>query len=230
MSGPAKPALLILAGGKGTRLATLDSTRPKPMVLVAGKPFLHWLVDFYRRQGYRDFIFSTGHLAEVVESYDWDARFPGATFASVRETTPLGPGGAVRMIFEKCQLDAAWVLNGDTLLPQPLPAVDPRHEAIYSVLEKDQLFDATPNLVVEGELVVAERAGGHYFDGGAVYVTNRAVARYQGPVPCSIHGLLKPAMDARRVGFGVVPGTCYDIGTPERYKRFESFIKDFSKC
>ena len=225
MNGPSEITLVILAGGKGMRLKELEPNRPKPMILVKGKPFLHWLVQHYVTLGFRKFILSTCHMAEIIENYEWSGFFPEATFSFERETTPLGTGGAVRAIFSKWQsLSGAWIINGDTLLPQPLPAFPDNLEALYTVLAPDQLFDATPNLVADGNFIVAEQANGHYFDAGALYMTRRAINRYKGKVPCSTHALLAPAMELKHVGYRLVPGTCYDIGTPERYKRFEKFL------
>ncbi len=226
MSGLPNVTLVLLAGGKGTRLQSFEPNRPKPMVLVKGKPFLHWLVQHYIDLGFRQFILSTCHMAEMIESYEWSRLFPGAEFTFERETTPLGTGGAVRAIFLKRGLTEAWVINGDTLLPQPLPSVAPQLEALYTVLDRNQLFDATPNLVVEGSFIVAESTNGQYFDAGALYMTRKAVDRYEGRLPCSTHQLLAPAMQCKQVGYSLVPGTCYDIGTPERYKRFEKYLEE----
>jgi NDP-sugar pyrophosphorylase family protein len=225
MAGNADTALIVLAGGKGTRIASLDPSRPKPMLLTGGKPFLHWLVRHYRRFGYSRFVLSTCHLADVIESYPWKESFPGAAFECVRESAPLGTGGAIRQIFEKLGLEQAWVINGDTLLTAPLPTPPSGVEALYTVMREEQLFDAKPNLRgKDGKIIIAAEndAAGHFFDAGAVFLTKNAVDRYSGRVPCSLHELLRPAVESGRVGYAEVPGTCYDIGTPERLRRFET--------
>src|SRR5512141_1989233 len=109
---------VVLAGGFGTSVAHLLAGIPKPMVPVAGRPFLEWVVRYLARQGVGKVILSTGHLAEVVE-----AHFPGQPVARVvtrcvPETRPLGTAGgflnAVRVSNEKPE---AWlVLNGDSLV------------------------------------------------------------------------------------------------------------------
>ena len=224
MNGQAKTPLLILAGGQGTRLRTLEPHRPKPMIVVGGKPFLHWLIAHYERLGHRDFILSTGYKAEVIEEHPWSKDFLDCSFRFSRELTPLGTGGAVKAIFAELKLSKAWVINGDTLLPQPLPSVKPGIEALYSVLEENKLFDATPNLHVKDEHITDEGPQGRYFDAGATFLTQKALDRYRGGVPCSLHQVLKSAMEAGQVGYAVMPGTCYDIGTPERFKRFEQYL------
>ncbi len=66
-----RPTLVILAGGKGTRLGKLTKNTPKPMVNVCGKPFLYWLIRNYRKQGFRRIIISTGYKEKVIQQYPW---------------------------------------------------------------------------------------------------------------------------------------------------------------
>jgi D-glycero-alpha-D-manno-heptose 1-phosphate guanylyltransferase len=221
--------ILLLAGGLGKRLRALEPNLPKPMVEVGGRPFLHWLIDYYVRLDFDDFIVSTGYRAEAIEMYAWARAFPGSRFRFHRETSPLGPGGAVQAIFKSYpEHDAAWVVNADTLLPSPLPEPRARFDAQYTVLEASEVFDATPNIEVLDSIVVGiPRPGSHtYFDAGAIYMSRRAVALYEGGIPCDVHALLAPAVARGKVSAMVLPGTCYDIGTPERYKRFEDYLKN----
>jgi hypothetical protein len=163
-------------------------------------------------------------LAEIVEDYGWAKEFPGANFRFAREKTPLGTGGAVQAIFRQYSLKNAWVINGDTLLPQSLPEPSSGCRGFYAVLEPDAIFDATPNVKVEGSLVRAVESNGQYFDAGAVYLTAEALNDSSCALPFSIHELLKPSMQKGLVTYARLPGTCYDIGTPERYRRFENHL------
>lgn len=232
MSVPAseKIPLIFLAGGFGTRLRSVSTDVPKPMVTVSEKPFLHWLVQSYYDQGFRDFIFSTGYKAEVIESYAWAQFFPKAQVRFYREETPLGTGGAVAAIFKHFHLTRAWVINGDTLLEEPLPTLDTlplnKFGAIYMALQPKAVFDAVPNLKVEGQAVVGESAPADYLDAGALFVDEKALdLKGVGKPPFSIHALLNMAMNQRKVGYWVLNGTCYDMGTPERLKRLEGYLR-----
>jgi NDP-sugar pyrophosphorylase family protein len=221
---PAIPAL-ILAGGLGTRLRAVDPTRPKPMVLIHGKPFLHWLVLHLARAGFCEFIFSTGYKAEQIQNYQWSNHFKNLKFSFVEESEPLGTGGATKTVFEKYPaMGAAWVINGDTLLTDPMPPREMKDHAHYSALTESQIFDASPNLVTEGENVIAVKDGGDYFDGGQVFVSRVAVEKSKVQSPCSLHKLLEESFVQRQVGYTLIKGTCYDIGTPERLSRFEKYL------
>ncbi len=63
---------VILAGGRGTRLRPLTDSRPKPMIEIAGKPFLEHLVELLRGQGFTRFLMLLGYLPEVVQDYFGD--------------------------------------------------------------------------------------------------------------------------------------------------------------
>ncbi|MBX7169146.1 MAG: glucose-1-phosphate cytidylyltransferase [Pirellulales bacterium] len=60
---------IILAGGRGTRLAEETATRPKPMVEIGGKPILWHLLHIYAAHGFRDFLVACGYQGEVIKEY-----------------------------------------------------------------------------------------------------------------------------------------------------------------
>jgi len=61
--------VVILAGGKGTRLAEETSTRPKPMVEIGGRPILWHLMKFYAAHGHKDFLVACGYKGEFIKQY-----------------------------------------------------------------------------------------------------------------------------------------------------------------
>ncbi len=217
-----------MAGGLGTRLRSVDSERPKPMVDVLDKPFLHWLILSLQRVGFDHIVFSIGYKAAYVQNYSWSKLFPNLKFEFLKEEVPLGTGGAVRNVFSiQKKLNSAWVINGDTLLENPSPPFRPSDDdVLYTALNPREVYDAQSNLVASGKRVVEVREGaGTIFDGGQVFVTRHAVESYGGVIPCSFHQLVERSFKEGRVGFIETPGTCFDIGTPERLKRFENYLK-----
>jgi glucose-1-phosphate cytidylyltransferase len=61
--------VLILAGGKGTRLAEETTTRPKPMVEIGGKPILWHIMKIYASHGFKDFLIACGYKGEMIKEY-----------------------------------------------------------------------------------------------------------------------------------------------------------------
>jgi glucose-1-phosphate cytidylyltransferase len=60
---------IILAGGLGTRISEETTDKPKPMVLIAGKPMLWHIMSIFAKQGFNEFILATGYKSEVIESW-----------------------------------------------------------------------------------------------------------------------------------------------------------------
>ena len=61
--------VIILAGGLGTRISEETADKPKPMVLIAGKPMLWHIMSIFAKQGFNEFVLATGYKSEVIESW-----------------------------------------------------------------------------------------------------------------------------------------------------------------
>ena len=114
---------IVLAGGFGTRLKQLVPDLPKPMALVAGRPFLEILLSSLERKGFRRVVLSLGYMAEKIVRYFGD-RFHNMALVYEIEKTPLGTGGAVRQALERCLSDHVYVFNGDTYLDLEVDQVE----------------------------------------------------------------------------------------------------------
>lgn len=93
----ASPLPIILCGGLGTRLGALTGGLPKPMVPVAGRPFLEYFVRQLAGQGFREILLLVGHRAEAIESHFGDGSAFGLRVRYSRELEPLGTGGALKL-------------------------------------------------------------------------------------------------------------------------------------
>ena len=101
----------ILVGGLGTRLGALTSGTPKPMLPVAGVPFLRRLVDEVARFGFDEIVLLAGYRADAVRAHFATARC-AARVRVVVEAQPLGTGGALRVAAR--ELAPSFLLsNGD---------------------------------------------------------------------------------------------------------------------
>jgi len=110
------PAIL-LVGGKGTRLQSVVSSKPKPLADVGGNPFLELLVMQLRNQGIQRLIMSTGYLAEQIEEAFGDGRRWGVEIRYSKEAQPLGTAGAVRFAEAFLERSSEFlVLNGDSFI------------------------------------------------------------------------------------------------------------------
>ena len=105
---------VIMAGGKGTRIASVNSEVPKPMIPILGKPILEYQIDCLRHQGYEDIILVVGHLGHVVKDYFGDGSAFGVKIEYVTETEPLGTAGALFLLKDRLGEDFL-LLCGDII-------------------------------------------------------------------------------------------------------------------
>lgn len=87
--------VVIIAGGQGTRIASVNSEIPKAMIPVNGKPVLEYQVELAKRYGFTDFIFVIGYLGEVIKDYFGNGAKWGVTITYYIEQYPLGTAGAM---------------------------------------------------------------------------------------------------------------------------------------
>src|SRR4051795_7712020 len=119
---------LVLAGGEGTRLRPLTRTTPKPILALAGRPFLSFMLDWLRRHGVDDVILSCGFRSDDVRRVLGDI-YNGMRLRYVVEEEPLGTAGPVRLAYDEGLLDERFlVLNGDVLTDMDLDAELEQHE------------------------------------------------------------------------------------------------------
>lgn len=105
---------VIMAGGRGTRIASVRSDIPKPMIPVLGKPILSYGIDVLKRQGITDITLVIGYLGDAISDYYGDGSAYGVRISYVRETTPLGTAGGLYYLRGEVG-DDFLLLNGDII-------------------------------------------------------------------------------------------------------------------
>ena len=96
---------VIMAGGKGTRLASVTRNIPKPMVPIQGKPLLEYQVENLRESGVDRILIIVGYLGDVIRSHFGDGSRFGVSITYFSEETPLGTAGALRLVKEQLEED-----------------------------------------------------------------------------------------------------------------------------
>jgi mannose-1-phosphate guanylyltransferase len=219
---------LVLAGGEGTRLRPLTLTTPKPVMPLAGRPFLTFMLDWARSHGVDEAILSLGFMADAVHEVLGDIH-GGMRLRYVREDAPLGTAGPVRLAADEGLLDDRFlVLNGDVLTDMDLTAELRQHEATgakatlaLTEVEDVSSYGVVPtndDLEVEAFLEKSDRPAPTNRINAGAYVLERAVVELIPPgCPVSFEREIFPKL----VGDGLygwhADGYWIDIGTPDRY-------------
>lgn len=103
-----------MAGGKGTRISSVASDIPKPMIKIEGKPVLEREIECLRNQGYTELIITVSHLANHIINYFGDGSKFGIHIEYFIEETPLGNAGALFKLRDKLDGDFL-LLNADSI-------------------------------------------------------------------------------------------------------------------
>jgi mannose-1-phosphate guanylyltransferase len=124
---PSAVDAVVLVGGQGTRLRPLTLSAPKPMLPIAGLPFLTHLLSRIAEAGIEHVVLGTSYKANVFESEFGDGSKLGLQIEYVTETEPLGTGGAIANVAHKLRHDTTMVFNGDVLSGMDLPELLDTH-------------------------------------------------------------------------------------------------------
>ncbi len=220
---------LILAGGEGTRLRPLTSTIPKPVVPLANRPHMAFMIDWLRRHGVDDVILSCGFMADGVREVLGEGEELGVSLRYVDEPTPLGTGGALRYAGDV--LDHRFLmLNGDVLCDFDLSAQLAQHEqsgatatlALYPVDDPSAygLVHRNDDGSVREflEKPSSDQSDSNLINAGA-YVLERSILDDMAPPGTNIS--IERDVFPKLVGHGLYgfigEGYWLDIGTPDRY-------------
>ncbi|EME71554.1 nucleotidyltransferase [Paramagnetospirillum caucaseum] len=227
---------IVLAGGRGTRIAGLYPDIPKPMIPAAGQPFLHWVTEWLLRRGITDMVLSVGHMAGIVE--DWAAARQAALagrarLSCVREVRPLGTGGAVIACLDFCR-DWVLVMNGDSLLDAGIGPLFHRVRdggldgAVIGVEVADAARFGSLEVGGDGLLrgFTEKRPGAGLINGG-VYIFRKSIFdKFARNKMMSMETDIFPALlaDGASMAVDVCSGSFLDIGTPDSVVLADDFV------
>lgn len=240
---------IVLAGGLGSRLRPLVADRPKPMALVAGRPFLEYQFDYLHSQGIRHIVVSVGYMKDNIIAH-FGSHYRDIAIDYAIEQQPLGTGGGLILALQYCNNTRTLLaLNGDTWFPLPVAAFAQAQagaQADFAMalrLIPEQATQQTANPSRYGGIVLDDNQrivnfsssnaqGGRYINGGSYLLaapTQQAwQARYTAcrTTPLSLEkDLIEQELGQSLSGFGWVTETDFiDIGLPEDYRRAAGVI------
>ena len=204
----------ILCGGLGTRLGALTRDLPKPMIEMAGRPYLEYVVDSF--PGF-EIVLLTGHRSEVIERHFGDR----VEYSHERE--PIGTGGALRQAFPLLG-DRFLVTYGDVLRRFDYDRFVREHDepalAVYERL-------SVGNTEIDGDRVIRfdKRAPElPYIDAGFSLMDASVfdLLPERGSYEESVFPVLA---GQRRLAANVVDHDFFDIGTPEELARTRAALE-----
>lgn len=230
---------VILAGGFGTRLAHIVKDVPKPMAPISGKPFLEYIIETLEKRGVDNFVVLTGYKAELIEEF-----FTGkANSICVRESSPLGTGGALLNAFEYLQ-DEFFVINGDTFFDIDFSLLkdfskdkscvialrfseDIKRYGFVKINDDFLVQNFTEKGMLPNDMVDG------YINGGIYYFKKEILRSFHKNFKkdfISIETDIFPELIQSKALYALPLGGCFiDIGIPEDYSRAQFLIPQWIK-
>ena len=225
---------VILLGGLGSRLGGLTKNIPKPLLPVAERPFIDFLISEAGRRGFRKVLLLAGHLPQVVIDYVKTGSFEGRFGLRVElsiEPSPLGTGGA--LIHAMPLLDEGFLLlNGDTWFDfnwrDLVYRARSAHAKAALALRSIENPDRYETIELSGSVVssILPRhaiSGSGFINGGVYYLTKDALQGFS--APSSLESLIFPAIQQNKgLHAFAYEGFFIDIGIPESYEMAQRLV------
>jgi NDP-sugar pyrophosphorylase family protein len=217
---------IILAGGKGTRLAPYTTVLPKPLMPVGEMPILEIVIRQLERHGFGDLTLAVGYLAELLMAYCGDGSKFGVKLDYSREEQPLGTAGPIASV---PNLNETFlVMNGDLLTTIDYSAMLKYHRergalATIACYQRDVKIDLGV-IDVDSDNWVSnyiEKPTYHYAVSMGIYIFEPAILNY---IPSNQHldlpqlvlNLIKAEKKVNVFNFN---GYWLDIGRHDDYER-----------
>jgi histidinol-phosphate phosphatase family domain/HAD-superfamily hydrolase, subfamily IIIA len=145
--------IVIMAGGKGTRIAEVNAQIPKPMIPINNKPILEYQLEALKTQGYTDIILVIGHLGHVIKEYFGDGSKMGTRIEYITEDQPLGTAGALYYLKDSLKEDFL-LLNGDIIFDVDINRFynyHVKHNAVATILTHPNAHPYDSGIIIADE-------------------------------------------------------------------------------
>jgi NDP-sugar pyrophosphorylase family protein len=232
--------VVLLVGGKGTRLLPVLQSTPKPLARVGDTAFLELLVRQLRSQGFRRLVMCTGHLASQIEERFGDGHTWDVAIEYSEELRPLGTAGAVKFAERYLVQESDFlVMNGDSFMEidfREFIRFHREHGGLISIAVR-RVPDASRFGTVEVDALnrvigFREKMGipAPGIINAGVYLFNRAILSHIPDGPASLEKDVFPRLLEHGVYALEQHGMFIDIGTPEDYARAQELYLSLAEA
>lgn len=224
---------VILAGGRGTRLAPYTTVLPKPLMPVGDMPILELLLRQLAKAGVTKATLAVGHLASILMAYFGDGKRFGIDLEYSLEESPMGTAGPLRLVSGLD--DTFMVMNGDLLTDIDFNSMIEVHRqngaaATVGLYERDVRIDLGVIHTDDAGRVLEyiEKPVYHYQVSMGIYVLDpRVLAHLPSEGPFDLPDLVRALIGAGETVVGYEHrGYWLDIGRPDDYQRAQEDFPD----
>ena len=230
---PVNSPVIIMAGGKGSRLYPITENCPKPMLQVGGKPMLELIINNYVSNGFKKFYISVNYMKDKIINYFGDGKKLNIEIEYLIEEKPLGTAGSLSLL-PKTIDDTFIVINGDVITQlNPLDllnfhesqnadgtlcAVETEFNFPYGVLE-------TNGINLEG---IKEKPSYKNLINAGIYVLNPKLISFieKGKYLDMPDLFIKAKLNKKKMIVYPIHEYWIDVGLPDKFKKVQLDIEN----
>ena len=220
--------LVILAGGKGSRIKSLLKKKPKPMAIFNKKPFLEYIIQSYSKYHFKNIFVLAGYKSGEIFSKFENKHYNCTSITWLKERKPMGTAGALN-ILKKKRINDFILINGDTFLEVNLnKLVKSCGENSYGSLTliKNKSYKSNKKLVsmgIKNNKIIYQKKNN--FMNGGVYFFKKKILKFIKNKNTSLEDQLLPGLIKKRKISGLVVKNFFlDIGTPKNFNRAKNLL------
>ena len=220
--------LVILAGGKGSRIKSLLKKKPKPMAIFNKKPFLEYIIQSYSKYHFKNIFVLAGYKSGEIFSKFENKHYNCTSITCLKEKKPMGTAGALN-ILKKKRINDFILINGDTFLEVNLnKLVKSCGENSYGSLTliKNKSYKSNKKLVsmgIKNNKIIYQKKNN--FMNGGVYFFKKKILKFIKNKNTSLEDQLLPGLIKKRKISGLVVKNFFlDIGTPKNFNRAKNLL------
>jgi NDP-sugar pyrophosphorylase family protein len=232
---------VILAGGLGTRMKSVEARKPKTLLDVAGKPFAAWQLEWLASHGVNEIVYCIGHLGEQIIDFVGDGSYWNLNVTYVDEgPNLLGTAGALKLAEENGKLrHDFFVLYGDSYLQiESLSGI--RHEGLNSGFpalmtvflnrnkwDESNVHFSNGKIIEYNKLETRDRSKFTYIDYGLTWLEREVIANeLETGTHSDLSSLMRKLSLEGRLAGVPVKDRFFEIGSPEGYVELVSMLRE----
>ncbi|WP_024335398.1 nucleotidyltransferase family protein [Desulfotignum balticum] len=226
--------VVIMAGGRGTRMQPLTNVFPKPLIPLGNKTILERIMDSFVRGGSHHFILSVNYKADTIRHYLSELNSPEYEIDYIQETEPLGTAGSLQLLKGR-MTDTFWVSNCDILIDQDLSEIYEFHKkfnnqiSIVAAVKHLTIPYGTLETRSDGQLSQLQEKPDFVFkiNTGVYLLEPQAIDEIPEDVIFHITDLIEKVRKKEgRVGVFPIPDYAWsDVGSWEEYQKTSTKLK-----
>ena len=220
--------LVILAGGKGSRIKSLLKKKPKPMAIFNKKPFLEYIIQSYSKYHFKNIFVLAGYKSGEIFNKFENKHYNCTSITCLKVRKPMGTAGALN-ILKKKRINDFILINGDTFLEVNLnKLVKSCGENSYGSLTliKNKSYKSNKKLVsmgIKNNKIIYQKKNN--FMNGGVYFFKKKILKFIKNKNTSLEDQLLPGLIKKRKISGLVVKNFFlDIGTPKNFNRAKNLL------